>query len=169
MRQYLDHVRRVSPLLRNASITIKIKMFVLRQNYQPPGSYHSNQTPGNVGGNGVCIPVLQCVRTQTEVRPFLRLSNVCCQFVPELSKLTAPLNQRLDKKEPKAFLTLARVETQSVDALKSDRRNPPVLVLPVQMGSNPSTQLSVLHRLDVYCSKHKMAQSTGQYDIGHEQ
>ena len=69
-------------------------------------------------------------RNATEMRSFLGLFNVYRRFVPNLSRIAKPLNQRLTKGQPTKWGELKDEETKAFKNLKTRLINPPVLALP---------------------------------------
>lgn len=133
--EHFDHVRTVLRLLRNAGVTIRLdkcSFFATKVEY-----LGHTITPGKLAiHNRACDAVEQFkpLRTTTDIRSFLGLCNVFRRFVPNFSRVAAPLNKKLKKGQPSTFDELTQEEHGAYQPLKQALSTPPVLALPKLEG-----------------------------------
>lgn len=77
---------------------------------------------------------LKATTNPIELHPFLGLCNIFRQFVPNLTRMTAPLKTKIQKDQPEIFGSLNEEELKSMKLLKDAFISPPVLALSISTG-----------------------------------
>lgn len=80
------------------------------------------------------IRKLQYLTTQTETCSFFRLCNIFRQFIPNVSRVAAPLNKKFCKDYSMSILSLTVEEKEAVESLKDLLLSPLVFALPLETG-----------------------------------
>lgn len=127
-QDYIRYVRKVVTLLRDAEVTIKLKMCkfftkivdYLGQVIRPRRLKVSSHKMDSIRRH-------KAPTNLTKFTSLLRLCSVFSQFVPIFVRLAAQLRQRLKKDKPAIFETLNETELSSMNSLKKS-----LIPLPVQ-------------------------------------
>ena len=131
LEQHFDHLDSVMSLLHKAGLTLKLpKCHFFKNSVDYLGHI---VTPGRLEISRRATDAIDKAlppRNATGMRSFLGLCNVYRRFVPNFSRITKPLNQRLTKGQPTKWGDLTNEETEAFKTLKTRLINPPVLALP---------------------------------------
>lgn len=128
VQDLMTHVGQALTILDNARLTVKLK----KCSFFPEIIDYSRHVirSGRLevsDDTAKAIKELQDRITQTEVSSFLGLGNVFLRFVPNVSKIAAPMNRKLRRDRPKTFGPLALREKEALDKLELTVTYPPVL------------------------------------------
>lgn len=92
----------------------------------------------NATKTAAAVRSLCCPTTTSKLRFFLGLRNIYYQFVPNISRVAAPLNKRLKKCEPTQF-KINDKERRTLSNLKQNLILPSILALPRADGQFVTT------------------------------
>ena len=131
MEEHFYHVQKVLSLLRDAGVTLKLS----KCNFFTGSVDYLGHTirPGKLEVASTNLKALEEAKyptNQTVVRSFLGMCNVYRRFVPNFSRIAAPLNKKLRKGEPTNFEVLNDEEYDAFSTLKKKLMSPPILALP---------------------------------------
>lgn len=158
VEEHINHVKEVLSALHDAGASLKLKkcaFFTKSVQYLGhvirPGRIEMANT------NADAIEGFKEPITQSELRSFLGLCNVYRRFVPNFSRVAAPLNKLLTKEYQADLKPFKEEERKAFRLLKKALASPPILRLPRE-GLPYSVDTDACNtRLDVhYCKRIQM-------------
>ena len=129
--EHLRHVEEILITLRDAGVSLKIaKCEFFKDTVKYLGHVIK---PGRLEVDALATKALKGMhhpRNQTELRSFLGLCNVYRRFVPNYSRIAAPLTELLKKDKPVTLEPFGEAESPAFQALIDAVCSPQVLALP---------------------------------------
>ena len=131
IEDHFQHLGEILAILKEAGLSLKLKkcnFFTKTVDYfahvMRPGKLEVSEK------NTAALKGFKEPTTQTQLRSFLGMCNICRRFVPNFARVTAPLNQLLKEGQGHDLEPFDETQRGAFDLLKQPLSDPPVLRLP---------------------------------------